>query len=83
MKNDLNLEKILILKFFLLEEEYNSSHMIMNKSGWITTYACFVYIPMINTLATHYFSINAYDIYPLYFYIIIFILGIYFIYLNY
>jgi len=72
-----------ICKYFLLEEEYNSSHMIMNKSGWLTTYACFLYIPMVNTLASHYFSINAYDVYPLYFYIIIFILGMYFIYLNY
>lgn len=77
------LQFVYICKFFLLEEEYNSSHIIMDKSGWLTTYASFLYIPMINTLSTHYFCIHAYDVYPVYFYIFIFIIGMYFIFLNY
>jgi len=77
------LQIVYICKFFLLEEEYNSSHIIMTKSGWLTTYSCFLYIPMINTLASHYFTINAFDVFPLYYYIIVFIIGVYCIYLNY
>lgn len=72
-----------IFKFFKLEGEYNSSYITMTKNGWMISYINLVYIPLVNTLPSHYYYINDYDIYPAYVYASIFILGLYVIFIKY